>query len=145
MPSRETTRPVVSGDERHWPTTKSPILSHRPLHRSTFPRRHGRTSECSPSLTQGPQTASVRPHPSGRERYPYSYVRHTLPHTQPRTASHVLLGFRCCRNDNPNPRSRFSAPFWPAGGSETQPVGRYHWWCRESGHGRYPLARHCSP
>ena len=26
VPSRETTRPVVSGDERHWPTTKSPFF-----------------------------------------------------------------------------------------------------------------------
>ena len=52
--NRETTRPVVSGDERHWPTTKSPLLSHRPLHRPTVPRRHGCASECSLPLTRGP-------------------------------------------------------------------------------------------
>ena len=51
--SRETTRPVVSGDKRHWPTTKSPILHYRPRHRPTFPHRYRCSSECPPSNTTG--------------------------------------------------------------------------------------------
>ena len=47
-PSRESPRPVVSGDERYWPTPKSPLLYYRSIYRPPLPGRYRGSSECTP-------------------------------------------------------------------------------------------------
>ena len=43
---RETTRPVVSGDERYWPSTKSPFLRDGPPHKPAIPGRYWCRDKC---------------------------------------------------------------------------------------------------
>ena len=48
-PSRQTTRPAVSGDRRVWPQHVSPIARHRSHKQTQLPRRHRRTSQYNPA------------------------------------------------------------------------------------------------
>ena len=116
MTSRETIRPVVSGDERHWPTTK--LIETQAYVSSSIPVRKR------VSFLQ-------RQHP--RSDLTLQAVNNTPIHTFG-TRSHTLnLGFHCRRNVDADPRSRLPAEFRTAGRSETQQVGGLHYQSRGPG------------
>ena len=93
---RKTVRPVISGDQSHWPDQWSPFSHFRHRFTPPFPHRHGSRDQFDSTSNKTPPkeiTAGTWIHIIGRQWHIHSSFRMTIPYPQPRITSEVPMDF----------------------------------------------------